>query len=165
MLLENFRTACIGTTVQSKGMDGNFSNYSQLAITDTPAGAGYYTIAAKGWYVNIGYGDTAVDKGDYKLANDNIIDTNSLTYVTGSVVNTTPSLRCAITTYRNDTASAVVVKELGLVGKCYSAANELRRNVLIARKVLETPITVPAGATMSFTYSIDLNFTENVSAS
>ena len=165
MLLENFRTACIGTSVQSKGMDGNFSNYSQLAITSNPATASYYSQAGYGWYVNVGYGDTAVDKDDYKLDDDNIIDTNSLTFVTNAVNNTTPAIRCAITTYRNNTNADVVVKEVGLVGKCYNTANELRRNVLIARKVLATPITVPANGVMSFTYSIDMDYTENVSAS
>ena len=171
MLLENFRRSCYGggstaaTMPYCVDIAGNSSNYSALSIVSNPSLAGYYSASGYGWYVNVGFGNTPVDKSDYKLADDNIMDTQLLTYVTGAVSLASPTIRTVITTYRNDSGSAVVVKELGLVGKSYNTASQTNRNVMIARKVLDNPITVPNGATMSFTYSIDLNFTENASAS
>lgn len=171
MLLENFRRSCYGGGNNTAAMPycvdiaGNASNYSTLSIASNPGTAGYYSTSGYGWYVNVGYGDTAVDKDDYKLADDNIIDTQALTYIGGAVSLTTPSIRTVVTTYRNDSGATVVVKELGLVGKSFNSASATNRNVMIARKVLATPITVPNGVTMSFTYSIDLSFTENTSAS
>lgn len=171
MLLENFRRACYGggngqtATPYCTDIAGNATNYSTLNITSNPGVAGYYSTTGYGWYVNVGYGDTAVDKDDYKLADDNIIDTQALTYVGGAVSLTSPSIRTVVTTYRNDSGSPVVVKELGLIGKSYNSASATNRNVMIARKVLDTPVTVPNGVAMSFTYSIDLSFTENASAS
>ena len=169
MLLENFRKCCYGGGNASLpycvDISGVASNYSTLNITSNPGLAGYYSTAGYGWYVNVGFGDTAVDKDDYKLADDNIVDSQLLTYISGAVSLSSPSIRTVVTTYRNDSGSSVTVKELGLVGKSYNTASAANRNVMIARKVLDTPITVPNGVTMSFTYSIDLSFTENASAS
>lgn len=163
MLLDNFQRACQNTA----GMNFNGALLNNINIVGNPTNAAYYSVSSYGWYCDVGFGDTAVAHDDYKLADSNAIgeSAGALTYVTGQTLITYPSIRMCITTYKNNGSSDVVVKELGLVGKTSnSAANDKSRNHLIARKVLDTPITVPAGATMAFTYSIDMDFSESVSA-
>ena len=163
MLLDNFQRACQG--VAAMNMGGTLVN--AVSITSYPTTAAYYSNSARGWYVDVGFSDTPVEHDDYNLSDGNINGASAglLTYVTGAVTNVLPSIRTCVTTYRNDGNSDVVVKEVGIVGKIAgSTANAPNYNHLITRKVLDTPITVPAGATMSFTYSIDLDFSENASA-
>ena len=165
MLLENFRRCCCNiSSMRPTYLNGTAT--TETPITANAANGGNYWSTDRGWYTHVGFGDTAVTKNDYKLANDNIMDNNLLTQISCSVTNVSPTIRTTITVYKNNGSDDVVVKEMGLVGKTASnAANAPQYNCMIARKVLDTPITVPAGATMAFTYAIDMDFGESVSAS
>lgn len=173
MLLENFKRSCYGGGNAATGntpwcvdIAGNQSNYSTLNFTSNPTTANYYSTSGYGWYVNVGFGDTAEDKDDYKLAVDNIVDSNlALTFVSSSINYKSNAFRSVVTNYVNNSGSDLTVKEIGLIGKSYTTANETRRNVMIARKVLDTPVVVPAGASVSLTYSLELDWSESVSVS
>lgn len=162
MLLENFHKACQGN-IAGVNFSG-LTNGGNISIVSYPTTGGWYDNTSYGRYVDVGFGNTSVTKDDYKLANSNTIDNRTLTWIASQLTNVTPSITTAITTYRNDTSTDVVVTELGIVIKNINGATRPNNNYLLARKVLDTPITVPAGATMAFTYSIDMDFSESVSA-
>ena len=160
MLLDNFYRACQGTTGR------NFTGSIQYSvnITSSPTTANYYTVTGTGWYCDVGFDDTPVTHDDYVLGDSNAVGASAgtLTYLSGVTLNTYPSLRTCISVFKNDGDTDVVVKELGMVDHQNNTnPNNSVMNYLIARKVLDTPITVPAGATMAFTYSIDMDFSES----
>lgn len=164
MLLDNFQRAC--QNIAGMNFNGALANNISIALRVTDAT--HYTTTSYGWYCDVGFGDTAVAHDDYVLADSNAVGSSAgaLTFMAGQTLNVYPNIRMCISTYKNNGSDDVVVKELGLVGKTSgNTANNKALNHLIARKVLDTPIVVPAGATMAFTYAIDMDFGENVSAS
>lgn len=99
--------------------------------------------------IRVGTGDTAPAATDYCLAND---VTSTLTYVSGSA-NQTGSITNATVTYRNDTASAIIIKEVGLsVHTGYTTQDY--QHALMTREVLATPVTIGPGESKSFNTSI-----------
>lgn len=162
MLLENFHKACQGNI---SGVNFNGATNGSISITSYPTNGAWYENNVNGRYVDVGFGNTAVSKDDYKLANSNTIDNRMLTWLASQAVNASPAISTVIATYRNDTATDITVTEIGLVLKNSTSVSNPVNNFLIARKVLDTPIVVPSGVTMAFTYSIELDFSESVSAS
>lgn len=161
MLTENFRLSC--NSQYCTGFDGTSSG--AFSITANYGTAGWYGTTSYGWYCDVGFDDTAETSNDYKLGDSNAFETTKLTYMTGSVLINAPAIRTVITVYKNETENDVIVKELGLIGKARNYSTSPAINVLVARKVLDIPITVPAGATMAFTYEIDIDFSESLSNS
>lgn len=99
--------------------------------------------------IRVGTGDTAPAATDYCLAND---VTSTLTYVSGST-NQTGSITNATVTYRNDTSSAIIIKEVGLsVHTGYT--DQDYQQALMTREVLATPVTIGPGESKSFNTSI-----------
>lgn len=102
-------------------------------------------------YISLGTGDTPATNTDYKL--DSVVN---LTFVNGTITyNTGNSLFIVSSNYRNDTESSVTIKELGF-GLGYHQANGNGTSALISRSVLDTPVTINAGETYAFTYSIEI---------
>lgn len=161
MLLENFHKACQGNIA---GVGINGASSSNLNITSYPTNGSWYEAASYGRYVDVGFGETAVTKDDYKLDDSNVIDNRYLTWLSTVTTNASPAISSVVTVYRNDGNSDIQVRELGLIMKNMNAASRPANNILLARKVLDTPITVHVGETMAFTYSIELDFGENVNA-
>lgn len=155
MLTRNFSMAC--NTQGWYSFDGTLSTggYAQI-ITANPVVANvYYNNGASGYYVDVGFDDTAPTVNDYKLGDSNAIDTDKLTWVSSASVNTVPYIRMVSSTYRNDGSDAVVVKEIGIVSKT-SAANMKSRNGLLTHSVLSTPVTIAPGETYTFTISLEI---------
>lgn len=154
MVLSNYMNACRAQNMKSIG-NGNAST-GHGTLTSSNVTGGYYNVSGTGGWVDVGYGDTAVSESDYKMADSNSYggtQVGALTWVSTSFVNQNPYLKCYTTVYRNDGADSVTVKELGICGKIATTAN-YNYTILVARKVLDTPVVVPAGATVAFTYGI-----------
>lgn len=99
-------------------------------------------------FIGVGSGDTPESVNDYKL--DNYI--NTLTYVSGSAAQN-GELANKTATFQNDTSSTIIVKEVGL----YYDFGSGYPPVLMARKVLDTPVSIEPGETKSFSVHIYIN--------
>lgn len=102
--------------------------------------------------IGFGAGSKQVSLEDYKL--ETII--NNLSYQSGSVV-TTEEGYIVTTSVKNTTSRDIIVSEVGLFGRgerrsTYSASEY---PFMLTRNVLETPITIKAGETKTFTITIN----------
>lgn len=115
----------------------------------------HYTSTANtnGWWVDIGFGDTAPTASDYKLADSNALDNPTLNFVSGTNYRPTGKLIALTGTFQNNTTNAVTVKEVGLCSRNGTQAN----NVLLVREVLDTPIVMAPGEIRSFTIALDFD--------
>lgn len=157
MILNNYMLACRLGTIKDIGGSNRTAGQTTLIVSNTAGG--YYGLSNAGGWVDVGYDDGT----NYPLAADNykLGDSNSyggtqvgaLTWVSTAFVNTNPYLKCYTTVYRNDGSDDVTVKELGILGKNGTTGN-YNSTFLVARKILATPVVVPAGATVAFTYGI-----------
>lgn len=155
MVLENFIKWTISTVLKSfANTDIGTNNYGGN-ITQFSTYSSYYINSSSGRYVDIGFGDTPETQSDYKLADSNACDTPTLTWVSSVESRDYPSIRTVTSTYRNDTGSDVIVKEVGMVTHGGGASNNAY-NALLTRKVLDTPVTVAAGEVKAFTVSLDV---------
>ncbi len=103
--------------------------------------------------LNVGFGDTPETAGDYILADGN--DANPLLKVVARSKNVAAlgEICNVYVNVRNDGSSNVTVKEIGLYGNpTYSGSSGGSNTCLLARKVLETPVTIAPGETYSFNY-------------
>ena len=98
-------------------------------------------------FIGVGNGDIAESVNDYKL--DSYI--NTLSYVSG-VASNNGDLCTKTTTFKNNTSSTIIVKEVGLY---FGAGNSIP--VLIARKVLDTPVSIEPNETKTFSVHIYIN--------
>lgn len=139
--------------------------YNELTCANTTAGVvnpglnyqyNYYTASALGWFLDVGFGSTSPTFNDYKLENSNSMDNAVLTHVNGQVFNTANvDIKAVQSTYKNNTENNVTVTELGIIGK-NSNANSKAGCVLIARVVLNDPVTIPPGGICAFQYRIQV---------
>lgn len=117
----------------------------------------YYTNNTKGMYIDVGFGNTPETSNDYRLADSNAIGDNAgkLTWISSVQSAVYPSLRTVISSYRNNTNEDVTIREIGIVQK-NSSSNYMAKNSLMTRKVLESPVVVHPGETVTFTEAIEL---------
>ena len=156
MLLKNFSGYCRANATGCKAFDGSAAVLSTTGVgVLTNFAASYYSVNVAGQYVDVEFSDTAVQNTDYKLGDSNAIDTPTLTYVSCMILNDMPYIRSAITVFRNDTSSAVTVKEVGLVTKSNAVSNPAK-NMLLSRVVLPTPVVIQPGDTYAFTFTIEI---------
>lgn len=105
------------------------------------------------WALPIGTGDTEPTFEDYCLANKT--SPTDMTWITSSTSRASGSMVWLVSsTYRNDSAAPITIKEIGLTLYLNNAGNN--KGVLIARSILETPVTIGVGESYTFTYSIEL---------
>lgn len=144
----NFNGTQSGNGVNGSSIGGFNTNYTNQNV--------YYNNNSAGLYIDVGFGDTAPQKTDYKLEDSNVLDSNLLTWLISIYVNDRlPYIRLISSTYRNDTANDVIVKEIGMIKKNgYSGVNTC--NVLLTRTVLQTPVTMHPGDTVTFTVSLEI---------
>ena len=141
----------------------NYSNTYPTLMNNTTANMNftfttnyvYYTNTGNtnGWWIDIGFGDTAVDPDDYKLEDSNALDTVILDFVSGTNDRPNGKLISLTGTFQNNTANDVTVKEVGL---CMRSGVQTR-NVLVAREVLDTPIVMHPDEIRSFTFALDFD--------
>jgi hypothetical protein len=154
MLLDNFHKSC--QHLAGKTCGGGSSIFD---ISYAPSGTSYFTSTMGGWYVDIGFSDTAESFSEYKLVNSNSMDNSSLlTWVSSAVDNSQPYIKCITSTYINNTGNDVIVKEIGIIVKNTGQASggALSYNYILARKVLDIPVTIHDGESYAFTYSISI---------
>ena len=151
MLLDNFSIHANGGA--TKGFDASSTGIN--ATFDQTRLYAYYNTATRGTYIDIGFGNTAAQKSDYKLEDSNIIDESlAITHLSGGILTNTPYIRTVYSVYQNNTNDTYTIKEIGLCVKG-AFANSLLRNAIIARTVLSEPIVMNPGDTYTFTYSIE----------
>ena len=131
---------------------GNTSG-AKLFYTNTVGIATSYADNVRNWKVRIGTDDTPVTKEDYALGADLGA---SLRTGTTWLVRVGNQVKNVCTTYLNSTDADIVVKEVGLSIGVYNSSND--REVLYARKVLDTPVTMHPGEQYTFTYIIEMIF-------
>lgn len=164
MVLNNFAKTVAGGIYTGSGNSVTYINesgnswtygYSFIEALRTPRARNSYGGSAdQGVTVVLGAGDTAATPNDYALSND--ITTN-LTYLSGIASPAGDGVITSITqTYQNSTGAAVTIKEIGLlVGVGYNWQSG--GFILMTRKVLDAPVTIPDGKTYSFNITIALN--------
>lgn len=103
-------------------------------------------------YLALGSGNTAPTFTDYTVTDV----TAQLTFVSGSLAKINENMIISVSqTFRNDTESAITVKEIGF-GFGQQSNQGQSVGILLTRSVLETPVTIGAGESYSFTYSIEV---------
>lgn len=108
-----------------------------------------------GFTMFVGTGNTAVTASDYKLDTPLTLDVLSASCIQNSD-GTVEVQR----TFKNNTGNDVVIKEKGLYvfsGKGTTTFNAPVPIVMIGRKVLDAPVTIPDGGVYTFTTTIDMS--------
>ena len=142
----------------AKFMDGsNFASYFGLSqMTYINANSHYGGSASGAFHVIAGAGDAAVTEEDYDMADISILANDKLRPIQQTATYAQSNGAVVTTSYRNDSAAPITVKEIGLAykndGRAYSKAS----NILIARKVLDSPVTIQPGETYVFTYNFKI---------
>lgn len=104
----------------------------------------FWGIDANSQYkIAIGSGTTSPKKTDYKLENQ-IADAPASIDMTGGMAT-------ASITYKNTSSSDKTVTEVGLL------THGMRQNWMLARELLENPVTIKAGEVKSFSITLDFN--------
>lgn len=145
-----------------KDINGNVVNeltiysarYGSMSATfySTPFNLNYDPFEA-GSYEDIifGSGNTPEDYEDYKLASrlSNITEIELGTPITTWDSDTHRYIRKVSGQYRNDNELSVTIAEVGLTHKFYTST------ILLLRKVLDTPVTVPPNGIFDFSLSVN----------
>ena len=141
MLLNNFSIHANGGA--TTGFDASTTGTNATFVQTK--GYAFYTTNVAGSYLDIGFGNTPVQKTDYKLDDSNLIDNSSvLTHLSGMILTTVPYIRTIVSVYQNNTEDTYTIKELGLCIKG-AFASSLSRNAIIARTVLSEPVVMEPG--------------------
>ena len=158
MLNENFQAGFNGSSTTAKYMNGNLTGSDlllrQLYYTSGPShygGTGYGT-----FHVMIGAGDTAPTRSEYDLADASIMADNKMKSLmqTASWQKTTGAV--VTTQWQNNSNEPITVKEVALGYKNLSQAYSKGANIMVARKVLTTPVTIQPSEIYAFSYSISI---------
>ena len=115
---------------------------------------GSNSVTASGRGVILGDGNTPVSLSDYCLSGNLITDFSASTSVAVSYNN---GKITAVATYNivNTGASAFTIKEIG--NRVRRTAGGYNYDILIARALLETPVTIAPGDTGVVTYKIEIS--------
>lgn len=114
----------------------------------------YHSYNQPNAFVEVGYGDTPVTAEDYNLADSNA--SNSLLTCVSSGKNTaqTNEIMSIYANFRNNGASNVTVREIGVVLAANYDYNNVDYALMAYRKVLDTPIIIAPGETYNFSYVV-----------
>lgn len=110
----------------------------------------------KNTFVRVGTGTTEVTKEDYNLAND--VTTSFSSIQNTQTISTDENGKLVITyifSGVNNSGNSITIIEAGIYkSSIWGATNEtgLTNNAFFARKVLDEPITVPNGTTLTLTF-------------
>ena len=142
----------LGTTQQATNINTTTSSSSTYANNNALNYTGCYKIV-------VGSGSTAPTRNDYCMAN--IINDASFSeqqiFCTLGGSNISDDLMCTLNhTYRNNTNSNIIINEIGIIGG-YQMTNPtayLNKPLLIARRVLDTPIVLAPNEKCTITEDI-----------
>lgn len=164
MLLSNFNVGFCNnqypysSNSNGKNMAGSATQNSicgTISYFGSTSTACHYCGSSSGtFYVMIGGGDTPPTKDDYDMADTSIVASDKMRSMYQTASYTTNSGATVTTQWKNFSSSPITIKELGLAYKRSSATYDKSVNILWARKVLETPVTVQPGETYAFSYNL-----------
>lgn len=158
MLNENFQAGFCDTMSTAKYMNGNTINSNVLLrqLYNVSSNSHYGGTGNGGYHVMIGAGDTAPIRSEYDLADASIMADNKMKSLmqTASWQKTTGAV--ATTQWQNNSNEPITVKEVALGFKNLSSAYNKGANIMMARKVLTTPVTIQPGEIYAFSYSISI---------
>lgn len=128
---------------------GNPSSLMLVPPVNSSTNYSYWT------FMSLGASDTPVAYEDANLVDP----ISTLTKVSSSFVAETSGSKTLLTytmTVRNDTEAPITVKEIGVGGYHWATGATNTSGIMIARSVLDTPVTIGVGEMYSFTYTISL---------
>lgn len=149
-----------------------------LASTQTNSSISYGSYSGKGPAIQnanfcilkdltalVGSGTTTPAYDDYKLGTDKTSSFTSVSTSTNIVVNAQGKVELTVVwTGTNSTSTAITISEVGLkktLYRSYTASGTLEHvssmECLIAHDLLDSPITVPAGAGVTVTIKLELS--------
>lgn len=144
---------------RAKLMSGsNFNGYISFNIVGYDASNCHYG-SNNGYnsaHVIVGGGDTPVTKEDYDMADTSILGNDKLRSVRQTATYNASNGAVVTTMWRNDSAAPITVKEIGVAYKADMTAYDKTKNVLLARKVLDSPVTIQPGESYVFTYNFKI---------
>ena len=161
MLLSSFQNSMRANMYMSnavKSMSG-VGNSSSVAIVNR---IGYNDSACYGntnsgcSCVVIGAGDTPVDFDDYDLADSSIMASDKMKSLSRSATWNKNSGAISTEIWVNASNEPITVKEIGLTYKFNNGAYNKSCHILLARKVLSTPVTIQPGETYAFSYGVKI---------
>lgn len=113
--------------------------------------------------VIFGDGSTHVTKSDYNLAGNHIKTLSAIVQITRSVDENGVEIK-AVYSLTNTGTTDVVIAEMAMLERILSGLttesnnNRFYFNYIIDRKVLDAPVTIPAGGVGQVTYTIRVNY-------
>lgn len=144
---------------RAKLMNGNnFNGYISFSIVGYDAANCHYS-SNNGYnsgHVIVGGGDTPVTKEDYDMADTSILGNDKLRSTKQTATYNASNGAVLTTSWRNDSAAPITVKEIGVAYKSDMIAYSKASNVLLARKVLDSPVIIQPGETYVFTYNFKI---------
>lgn len=105
-------------------------------------------------HVMVGAGDTPLSADAYDMVDTSIIASDKLRSLRQGATYTMVSGTTITTQWRNESASPITVKEVGLAYKYAGGSYDKTINILLSHKVLDTPVTIQPGETYTFAYNI-----------
>ena len=139
-----------GTEIQEPRTGYRILQYLNTSLNTIINSDGISSDALGGVCMGFGAGSKQVSLEDYNL--ETII--NNLSYQTSSV-ETTKEGYTVITSAKNNTSTDIIVSEVGLFCRGQSSPLASEHPFMLTRNVLETPITIKAGETKTFTVTIN----------
>ena len=157
MLLNIFNTGFLNSNTTVTTMGGNTKSssveLSDLNCVKPNCHFGGYDGGA--FHVVIGAGNTAPTVNDYDLADSSIMAADKMAPLYRSSTYDASTGATVSVQWRNESSEAITVKEVGLAYKIdYQNQYNKAANLLAARKVLNTPVTIQPGETYVFSYNI-----------
>ena len=165
MILKNYAATIGQGTYTTRNIADN-QNVTYAPFNQTSC---YYRIQVIGQYylsygsgsqgqswLDVGFGDTAENYNDIKLADPNYSNRQLTVLQETALEKGNDEIFNAIMVVRNDGASNVVVKEIGYIGNPTTSAGAPNGCVLLLRKVLDNPVTIAPGESYSFNYIIKI---------
>lgn len=158
MLLRNFQTGFgSANAVYGLAMDGATIGTIYLGNLAYPSQNIHYGGNYNGGaHVVIGAGDTPPTLGDYDMADSSIMASNKMASLTQSATWTKTDGTAVTVQWVNNSNAPITVKEVGLAMKIGNQAYNKAVNVLLARKVLDAPVTIQPNEVYAFTYGITI---------
>lgn len=157
MLLKNFQSGFYyGNDSKAVKMDGGGYNkavLNNLGYNNPDCHYGGNT-ANTAYHVVIGAGTTEPTTSDYDLADSSIMASNKMASLIQSATNSEAGGTTIMTQWQNLSGSAITVKEVGLAFKLAVGSYNKSSNILVARKVLDTFVTIQPNEVYAFSYNI-----------
>ena len=156
MILKNFQSGFYaGNESKAVKMNGGGYNKASLNRLGYNHQSCHYSSTESGAYsVVIGAGTTEPTVNDYDLADASIMASDKMVSISQSATSSASGGATIMTQWQNVSGSAITVKEVGLAYKLAYNAYSKDANILVARKVLDTFVTIQPNEVYTFAYNI-----------